>query len=318
MNKQFPEAEERLEELREAGLLGPYDRPGALEKRLISAGEAPETVFRQEPLWLLRGLRLAAELEFDLDMDSLEAMRDNAGLLAELTAAELRKEFEGLISAPAAGRGLRMAAAAAVMPFIAGEAWPPKKKQDNGDIEGLAEGIHLCRPEPLLRMGLFLLCFPREEGAAIISRLNYQGEEKRKLRAAVLLLSTFHFTETKYDIKRFILNYGIEVYEYLTALAVQQRKVYDLPEFRTRSRHYVMEEIKQYKEAVFLEDLAVTEEDLRISGVADGEAAVEIRKMLLDIVHKYPRRNTREQLLKEAAELKNPLKAKTRNIRWIK
>jgi hypothetical protein len=69
---------------------------------------------------------------------------------------------------------------------------------------------------------------------------------------------------------------------------------------------------------LFLEDLAINGDDLVEAGIVTGEQVGEMLRMLLDVAHRLPGLNTKKKLLQRAKMLKNPIRARFRNVYFIK
>lgn len=79
------------------GLLDPFDGKGDLdEKRIRCVGE-PRVRFSEDALRILRGLRFASQLGFDLEKDTEEATFAQAELLEEIAGERIRVEMEKLL-----------------------------------------------------------------------------------------------------------------------------------------------------------------------------------------------------------------------------
>jgi poly(A) polymerase len=101
----------------------PYGGRADLERRLIRAvGDAPEHRFDEDPLRMLRACRFAAQLEFDIERSTAEAIRRSAGLLAKISRERIRDEFTKLLVSPNPARGLRLTVNFGLMPHIVPEA----------------------------------------------------------------------------------------------------------------------------------------------------------------------------------------------------
>ncbi|MBI2872313.1 MAG: CCA tRNA nucleotidyltransferase [Chloroflexi bacterium] len=81
-------------------LLDPWGGLADLERRRVRA--LGEEVFPQDPCRLLRAVRLAATLGFQVDEATLEAMRRHAALVVNVAAERQREEFLRLLAAPQA------------------------------------------------------------------------------------------------------------------------------------------------------------------------------------------------------------------------
>ena len=68
-----------------------------LEKRILRTTRAPEEVFSEDGLRLLRLVRLAAELGFEIEEDTLAAAKKYAPLLSDISAERIREELERIL-----------------------------------------------------------------------------------------------------------------------------------------------------------------------------------------------------------------------------
>ena len=88
------------------GLRDPFGGRADLEAGLIRCVGTPDLRFQEDALRLLRGLRLAAQLDFSLHPDTAAAIRRNLSQLTHVAWERISAEFVRLICSPAAGRVL--------------------------------------------------------------------------------------------------------------------------------------------------------------------------------------------------------------------
>lgn len=298
------------------GLVDPYGGVKDIKARLIRTVGVPATRFEEDPLRILRGIRLAAQLDFDLDMDTFKAMQEKVHLLEHLSADRIRRELERIVTAPNSGKGLRICMTSGAMPYIVGDCYNTASKAEMADLIELAENIDKSRIDKEYRLALLYLCFDRSKAMESIERLHYDKDLEKKLHCGVLYLEDLSFVNQRIDLKQFICKMGQEMYDYLESLAKQQRKVYDFTEYKIRNRMVILENIQECREPIFIGDLAVDGNDLKDLGL-EGEEIGKMLQMLLDVVHKKPAENRRDLLLKKAKEFqKNPFIALFRKVRW--
>ena len=77
-----------------------------LRAKLIRTIGAPEERFAEDHLRLLRAVRFAAQLNFDVDPDTLSALRRLAPSICRVSAERIREELQKLFAPPHAARGL--------------------------------------------------------------------------------------------------------------------------------------------------------------------------------------------------------------------
>ncbi len=102
----------------------PFDGRADLSARIIRAVGDPTTRFREDPLRVLRGLRLASQLDFEIDEATLGGMTEAAGLLGSLSQERVTSELTKLLIGVAPRRGLEafedIGGLATVLPELAG------------------------------------------------------------------------------------------------------------------------------------------------------------------------------------------------------
>lgn len=301
-------------------LIDPFGGQEDAKNRLIRCVGNPSQRFTEDALRILRGIRFAAQLDFDLQMDTFEAMKEKAFLLESVSVERIRMEFEKIVMAENSGKGLRMCMAAGVLPYILGEEC--MKNMNKSEIQALtelAENIDKANSVKEIRLALVYLCFEKNKALIAMDRLNYDNKTNKMLKTAQNLLEELSFINDRVILKKFIFRVGYEMYDYLENLSRQQRKVYDYSEYKIRNRMTIFDDIKKFKECILLEELAVNGDDLMDLGIKEGEDIGKMLNMLIDVVHKNPSCNKKEILLKKALEFKkNPISALLRGVRWYK
>jgi poly(A) polymerase len=95
------------QDTRTGELVDPFGGRLHLEARLIRAvGEAADR-FADDPLRLLRAIRLAVQLGFTIESSTREAMAARAGSLAEISRERIAQEMAKILVSPQAGAGIR-------------------------------------------------------------------------------------------------------------------------------------------------------------------------------------------------------------------
>lgn len=102
-------------------LVDPFDGRGDLEQRVLRAVGDPDARFREDALRMVRAVRLAAALGFEIEPDTLAAIRANAPLVAHLSGERIGAELEKLLATPRPSVGLRLAQETGLLAVIAPE-----------------------------------------------------------------------------------------------------------------------------------------------------------------------------------------------------
>lgn len=87
-------------------LRDPFDGSGDVARRVIRAVGEPVLRFREDPLRILRGIRFASQLGFEIEAETFAGMRECAGLLASLSQERITSELDKLLQGREPARGL--------------------------------------------------------------------------------------------------------------------------------------------------------------------------------------------------------------------
>jgi poly(A) polymerase len=105
-------------------LVDPFGGQEDLARRLIRAVGSPGERFDEDPLRILRAARLAAELGFEIEASTLEAMKELAPELGRISVERIAAELNRLLIAPDAPHGLRLLHRAGLLPYALPELLP--------------------------------------------------------------------------------------------------------------------------------------------------------------------------------------------------
>ncbi len=108
--------------LRKAGereeIVDLFDGRGDLERKVIRAvGDASQR-FSEDALRMLRAVRFAVQLGFEIEAGTFAAIRENAALLADISAERVRDEFNKIILSPDPMRGIELLRTAELLRFV--------------------------------------------------------------------------------------------------------------------------------------------------------------------------------------------------------
>lgn len=305
----------------ERSFIDPFEGREDIKKKLIRTIKDPDELFKAEPIRMLQAVRMAAELDFDLHKSVFDAITVNWRRLADHDADEIRPEFEMLLTADNAGKGLNMLAGTGLMPVIIGEDLARHMK--SGEMKNflkLCENIDKTMPVRMRRLGLFYTIFDKKRGLEAIERMKFDEESRGLLKDAMLEFINIQFLGDIKQFKKYVSELGMERYDYLHNLNKAQRIVYEQEVTKVDSRNYYMKEIVTNKEPLFAEDLCIDINDIMEAGITDDpEKAESILFMCLAPVHDDPKNNDRTYLLKMAKKYsKSKLASSTRYVTWLK
>lgn len=99
-------------------VVDPYDGQKDLESKLIRAVGRPEERFQEDGLRLIRAVRFAAVLGFEIEPKTRSALQKNVALIKKISAERIRDELIKIIMSPRAEQGIRMLDEAGLLVFI--------------------------------------------------------------------------------------------------------------------------------------------------------------------------------------------------------
>lgn len=288
-----------------------------IRKKLIRTVTDAQISFREEPLLMFKAIRLAAELGFDLHKSTYEAILNNHQLADTINPEKLRDELTLMLSAEHAGKGLNMLMDTGLVSAILGkEVVESLTRREMQDLTTLGENIDKTKPVEERRLGLFFTCVDKKKARPAIERLKFDEKTEQHLIDAINDLPKLYFTATKPALKKFIYDRGWERYDYLANMEKAQRIIFEyFSDTKIKSKLFMLDEIKKFREPIFPEDLAIDANDLIEAGICTRDNADKMLAMLTEELHTHPRKNTREELLKLAKLYKkNKLAAMFRGI----
>ncbi|MEK7579402.1 MAG: HD domain-containing protein [Patescibacteria group bacterium] len=89
-------------------LTDPYDGHKDIKEKILRAVGEPGDRFSEDALRIMRGARLAAELDFDIEPKTSEAMQKRAETIAQIAAERVRDEFSKLLMSEHPRKGLEL------------------------------------------------------------------------------------------------------------------------------------------------------------------------------------------------------------------
>lgn len=181
-------------------VIDPYGGESDMDKRVIRAVGDPEARFREDPLRLLRGVRLATELRFRIDEKTISGLGSSASLLASVAPERIREELMKILVAPKPSRAFNtMVRTGLLKPFLPELLEGYLKRQNQYHrytiFKHIVETVDHVRAEPILRLTALLhdIAKPRtrikKEG-----KWRFYGHEKESALLAEEILNRLKFS----------------------------------------------------------------------------------------------------------------------------
>lgn len=119
---------------------------------VIRAIGEPRERFREDKLRLLRAVRFAATLEFELEPQTADAVREMAGELPVVSAERIAQELRKMLGHPHRRRAMRLLDECGLLAVVF-----PELPDDPTSRERASERLHLLPPETGFELGLAAL-----------------------------------------------------------------------------------------------------------------------------------------------------------------
>ncbi len=315
----------------ERGLVDLFGGREDLQTKTIRAVGDAKTRFEEDGLRILRAIRFASVLDFDIAEDTAKAVHDCKNLLSGIAAERIREEFCKLICGRGAVRILReyIDVIAVFLPELARcVGFEQNTKYHCYDVfEHTLQALALCEDDDLVtRLGVLLhdvgkpLCYTEDaEGGhfkghapvgveitkEILSRLRFDNETIRRME----LLVEWHdipLSAEKKRVKR--LMQKLSDVDILRLLEIKRcDRLAHAPDFRELPPDLalipsVIDEIRAEDACLSLRTLAIDGDDLMALGIPKGKQIGEMLHALLDEVIEERLPNEKNALLQAAKE----------------
>ena len=173
-----------------------------LERRVVRAIGDPDARFREDHLRLLRAVRLAARLGFEIDSATFEAIGRHHALILKVSVERVREELTRILIAGGARRGFELLDAsgmlADLLPEVAamkGVEQPPEFHPE-GDVwtHTLLLLEHLDHPSATLAWGALLHDVGKPATFRVAERIRFDGHVEEGVRLAHGILNRLRFS----------------------------------------------------------------------------------------------------------------------------
>lgn len=315
------------------GLVDIFGGLADIDQGIIRCVGNAEERFTEDALRMLRAVRFSAQLGYEIEEKTKQAIRRLASNLKKISAERIQAELVKLVTSPHPDY-LRTAYETGITKHILPEFNICMETNQNNPHHCYNVGEHILHsmqeisPDKVLRLGMLFhdIAKPQtlsidDEGIThnkghaelgekmtrqILRRLKFDNDTIDKVSKIVL----YHDQEvglTPSGVRRAVNRMGEEIFTML--FAVQYADVLAQSDYlreeklqKLTYKKEIYEGICQRKECLNLKDLAVTGSDLIALGIPAGRQIGVILNDLLDIVLEEPACNTREELLRICKE----------------
>ncbi len=319
------------------GLVDAFDGLGDLERGIIRCVGIAEERFTEDALRMLRAVRFAAQLGFEIEEETKRAIGKLAPNLEKVSAERIQIELVKLLSS-AHPEEIKTAWETGLTKIFLPEFDKMMETEQNNPHHQYSVGEHTITalknvaPDKVLRLTMLLhdmakpICKTTDEegvdhfygheekgteiARGILRRLKFDNDTTA--RVCRLVACHDHMPAlTEKSVRRAIFRNGTE--QYPSLFSVKRADTLAQSTFRREEKMAAIDtyeklyrEIMEKRQCLSIKDLAVSGSDLIALGMEPGKAIGEMLSVLLDVVLEDPSLNTKEKLIEQVHNLKTP------------
>jgi tRNA nucleotidyltransferase (CCA-adding enzyme) len=314
-------------------LIDPFNGRKDIKTKLIRAVGNPGKRFSEDALRMMRGIRIACQLQFSLEEKTLKAIRKNSHLLKQISKERVRDEFFKIIKSDYPADGIKLLFSSGLLRHILPElektrgveqaghhlkdVWNHsldslKESPSKDKIVRLATLLHDIGKPVAQRIKNKKITFYGHEVVGermvkkIAKRLRFSKKDTKKLVNLVRHhMFAYSPKMTNKAIKRFIKRVGRENINDMMMLRIGDRKGGGSKATSWRLRELQQRIGELMYEPLEIKDLKVNGRDvMRILKIKPGPKVGKILEQLFEEVLEDPDKNKRDYLLKKIKKLK--------------
>lgn len=241
-----------------------------IKNKIIRCVGNPHLRFSEDALRIIRGVRFATVLNFEIEAETLYAIKGLSHTLSKISAERKTVEFSKILCSEHADRGLKLLFETGVI------------NQLLPDAKAAPYNMTVLDGEPSLRLATLMY----QSGATDLSKLKLSNLQKKTIS---ILLTPIEFTDSDEGARRTLAKYG----------------EFAVPACKLQSRDALLrlvEEQKKLNPAVNISQLKIDGNVLVSLGIKP-ENIGKILSALLDMVIVNPELNEKNALIEQAENL---------------
>jgi len=275
----------------EEGYLDFFHGMEDIQSKTIRGVGAPALRFQEDALRMLRCVRFAAQLGFDVEEETYQALCENRELIKKISVERIHDEMDKLWLCHHEDK----------MPLLwqSGLLTEIDEQLANRQMQrehGLLEELKKAPKESVLRWTIVLQDYSPQEAKAFLKKLKFDNDSLKRI--CILLENINQALPTQgYPLRVLISKLGLEAVDQLITLQEILRPT--APSLQTAQ---CLDKIIADGDCLTLKELAVDGQMLMEIGVPKGKELGKLLSLLLDFVHQNPERNQKNILLEKARE----------------
>ncbi|MFC1700812.1 CCA tRNA nucleotidyltransferase [Patescibacteria group bacterium] len=317
-------------------IIDPFKGQNDLAKKIIKTAGNPEERFNEDALRMLRAVRFATELNFEIEKNTFKAIQKNSGWLQAIAKERIRDEFIKIIMADKPDKGIELLKQSNLLKYIVPELEKgigvgqnkhhiytiyehcvlslkfAAEKKFNLDVRLSALLHDIAKPQTKRGKGYDSTFYNHDIvgakfAANILQRLKFP---KKTIKRIVLLIRNHMFVYaveevSEAGVRRILRRVGLENIPDLLNLRVADRLGSGVPKavpYKLRHLQYIIEKVS--KDPISVKMLKINGDNLmKLLKIKPNPKIGLILNSLLAKILENPKLNTKKDLEKLAKEL---------------
>lgn len=271
------------------GFRDPFGGQEDISRSLIRGVGEPAKRFQEDALRMLRCVRFAAQLGFQVDDATYTALQENAALIEKISVERIHEELDKLWKSPFPEK-LSLLLSSGLLPHI--DNLLDKRLTALG--ETLVPQLKAAPISAPLRWTLVLQSFTEAEAKTFCKKLKFDNATAKQIQTYLRHLSQ-PIPQTPYEVRKLAGILGVEPTENLFILQeILQDKA------AVQAAREILGKVLSDGDCLNLKMLEMNGKALMDAGIPAGKAVGETLGLLLEDVLHQPEHNKREYLLEKA------------------
>ncbi len=172
-----------------------------IARKFIKATKDPEARFKEDPLRILRAVRLAAEFNFRIETDTRDTMKNLAPMLLSIAPERIRDELMKILMCPRPSKGIKKMRSTGLLEHIIPELLEGYMIRQNSYhkytiFRHIMETVDIAGPEPILKLAALFhdIAKPRVR-EKIKGEWHFYGHEKASAELALEIMERLRFSK---------------------------------------------------------------------------------------------------------------------------
>jgi tRNA nucleotidyltransferase (CCA-adding enzyme) len=286
-----------------------------IKQKIIRGVEDPVERIKEDPLRMLRAIRLACEFDFKIDKVTLRVIEENSSLIKKVSPERIRDEFTKILLSNHPRRGFKLLYRLGLLRFIMPELqkcagiYRENFREGEDLLEHTLDMVASLLPDLNLRLSVLLyhiksisrLDEKEEIVVKILKRIRFKNAVIKKVTTLTNEdWQAINFSQKK-KIRQLASRIGMEnlkdTWELKKVLIKESRSSEEFKSAEIERAENKIKETLQERPPVSLKDLAVKGKDLFELGYKEGKEMRLVQKELLNLVLEKPTLNQKKILL---------------------